>query len=65
MCQAHKTFKPHDLWQFATHFVVKSKKKFVFGEKKSYFMGIVKVWNPLVNHMTTTFERTNFKYKNR
>jgi hypothetical protein len=26
----------------------------VFGEKKSYFLGILKVWDPLVNHMTTT-----------
>jgi hypothetical protein len=26
----------------------------VFDEKKSYFMGILKVWDPFVNHMTTT-----------
>jgi hypothetical protein len=26
----------------------------VFGENKSYFLGILKVWDPLANHMTTT-----------
>jgi hypothetical protein len=25
----------------------------VFGEKKSFVLGILKVWDPLVNHMTT------------
>jgi hypothetical protein len=25
----------------------------VFGEKKSYFLGILKVYDPFVNHMTT------------
>jgi hypothetical protein len=28
----------------------------VFGEKKSYFLGILKVWDPIVNHMTTTLK---------
>jgi hypothetical protein len=30
------------------------RKQLVFGEKKSYFLGILKVWNPFINHMTTT-----------
>jgi hypothetical protein len=29
-------------------------KTLVFGEKKSYFLGILKVGNPFINHMTTT-----------
>jgi hypothetical protein len=28
-------------------------KELVFGEKKSYFLSILKVWNPCINHMTT------------
>jgi hypothetical protein len=28
-------------------------KNLVFGEKKSYFLGILKVWNPCIKHMTT------------
>jgi hypothetical protein len=28
----------------------------VFGGKKSYFLGILKVLDPLVNHMTTTLK---------
>jgi hypothetical protein len=27
-------------------------KLFVFYEKKSYFMGILKIWDPFINHMT-------------
>jgi hypothetical protein len=28
----------------------------VFGGKKSYFLGILKVWDPFVNHMSKTLK---------
>jgi hypothetical protein len=31
-------------------------KLLVFYEKKSYFMGILKIWNLFINHMTTTLK---------
>jgi hypothetical protein len=36
----------------------------VFGEKKSYFLDILKICDSLVNH-DYNFKRNNFKYKNR
>ncbi len=37
----------------------------VFGENKSYFMGIFESLGPTCKPYDYKFERTNFKYKNR